>query len=419
MFWTVARKEIISNLLSYKFFIVILLTILLISTSFFIMHKDYKERLSDYHIIKPGSDEPIAVIPPNPLSIFSKGLEENMTRSFEISVISITARSGQKSGNLLFSFFSVPDFLYIVKVVLSLVALLFGFDQVSRERERGTLKLIFANPISRAKVLFGKWMGNFLCVSVPFLLVTLIGIGIFNLDTDIRFSSGNLIRMAVIIFISLVYIAFFLSLGIFISALTKKAATSVVILLFVWALVVFVMPNLGTLLARQFVDVPSVKALSEKRQQTWTREVLLGIADRKTGISSWEDRYKTIYSDMDKLEEDYRNKFNRLVRLSKDINRISPVASFIYAVTEIAGTGIGEESNLKRAVVSYKNSIFSDVISANLQHEKKEYPAFIYHRRSLSRVFADGALFDAAWMIFFNVIFFVLSYFIFVKYDVR
>jgi len=419
MTWTIARKEIVSNLLSYKFFIVILLTAILIFTSFFIMHRDYKQRLTDYSLIKPKPIEPIAVIPPNPLSIFSKGLEELMTRSFEINVIQITARSGMKSGNLLFSYFPVPDFLYIVRVVLSLVALLFGFDQVSREKERGTLKLMLSNSLSRSKTLVGKWIGNYLSLSIPFLLITLLGIVFLNLDPDIHLSSAHMVRLALILFFSLIYIGFFLSLGILISTLTKRAAASIVILLFIWAILVFIIPNLGTLLARQMVDVPSVKALSEKRQQTWTKEVLLGEEDRRKGESSWDTRYKNIYSEMDKKEEDFRNKFNSLVKLSKNINRISPVASFVYAVTDIAGTGIGEESSLKMAVVSYRNSIFSDVISALRSRVKKEYPAFAYRHRPLSQIFAEGALFDTAWLVFFNILFFALSYFAFVKYDVR
>ena len=419
MTWKVAKKEIVSNLLSYKFFIVILLTAILIFTSFFIMHRDYKSRLADYQLIKPKPTEPIAVIPPNPLSIFSKGLEEFMTRSFEISVVQIAARSGMKSGNLLFSYFPVPDFLYIVRVVLSLVALLFGFDQVSREKERGTLKLMLSNSLSRAKTLIGKWIGNFLCLSIPFLLITLLGVVFLNLDPDSGFSSGHIVRLAIIVILSLIYIAFFLSLGILISTLTRRAAASIVILLFIWAILVFIIPNLGTLLARQMVDVPSVKALSEKRQQTWTREVLLGEEDRRKGESSWEAHYKAIYSDMDKKEENYRNKFNSLVRLSKNINRISPVASFVYAVTEIAGTGVGEESRLKSAVVNYKNSIFSQIISTRMGKAGKEYPAFAYRSRTLSQIFSEGALFDMVWLVFFNILFFALSYFAFVKYDVR
>jgi ABC-type transport system involved in multi-copper enzyme maturation permease subunit len=417
--WTIAKKEIVANLLSYKFFIVILLTIILISTSFFILCRDYKGRLADYELIRAKPGEPIAVIAPNPLSVFAKGLEDPMTRSFEVSVTGITARSGQKSGNLLFSFFPVPDFLYVVRVVLSLVALLFGFDQISREKETGTLKLMLANQISRARILTGKWISNFLCLSVPFLLVTLLGLAILSLSPDIHFASRDLSRLTIIILVSLLYIALFLSLGILISTLTKRATSSIVILLFIWTTFVFIVPNLGTLVAGQIVNPPSVKTLNEKRQQAWTREVLLGIKEKNRSASTWQGHYKAIYSEMDKVEEDYINKSNQLVRWAKNINRISPVASFVYAVTEIAGTGIGEESQLKRAVISYKNSIFTDLASSLLDNKKKDYRAFIYRPRSLSEIFAQGAFFDTAWLVVLNIILFTISFFAFVKYDVR
>jgi len=412
--WAIARKEIVSNLLSYKFFIVISLTVILIFTSFFIMYRDFTERLSDYDIIKPTSEDPIAVLAPNPLSMFSKGLDEAMGRSFESRVIGITVRAGQKSGNEVFSFFPTPDFMYIVKVVLSLVALLFGFDQISQEKERGTLGLMLSNSASRAKVLTGKWVGNFLSLSIPFLLVVLLGFAFVNLNRDIHFSANQLVRLALILCVVLLYMALFLSLGILISTLTQKAAISVVVLLFIWVLMVFVVPNLGNLLARQLVDVPSVAGLSEKRNQIWTREVLLAIQDR-----NWSDHYSQINREHGLLEEDYRNKFSRLVRLSKNINRISPVSSFVYAVTDLAGTGIGEEENLKRAVISYNNSIFPEISAAIFDEKQRQYPAFQYRYRELSEVFARGTLFDMAWLIFFNILFFALSYMAFVRYDVR
>ena len=412
--WIFARKEIASNLLSYKFFIVIILTVILIFTSFFIMYRDFNERLADYDIIKPTSDDPIAVLAPNPLSMFSKGLDEAMGRSFESTVIGITVRAGQKSGNNVFSFFPTPDFLYIVKVVLSLVALLFGFDQISQEKERGTLGLMLSNSASRAKVLVGKWVGNFLSLSIPFLLVVLLGFAFVNLNRDIYFSANQLVRLVLILCVTLFYIALFLSLGILISTLTRKAAISVVALLFIWVMMVFVVPNLGNLLARQMVDVPSVAGLSEKRNQIWTREILLGIQDKNIN-----DHFSKINRDNGLLEEDYRNKYNKLVRLSKNINRISPVSSFVYAVTDLAGTGIGEEDNLKRAVISYNNSIFPEISAATPDRESRQYPAFQYRYRELSEVFARGTLFDMGWLVFFNILFFALSYVAFIRYDVR
>jgi ABC-type transport system involved in multi-copper enzyme maturation permease subunit len=310
--------------------------------------------------------------------------------------------------------------LYVTKVVLSLVALLFGFDQVSQEKEKGTLRLMLANNVSRARILLGKWVGNFLSLAVPFGLVTLLGVALLSLDPEVRLTAAHLGRLGLILALTFVYIAFFLSLGILISTLTRRAAASIVVLLFIWALVVFVIPNLGTLLARQMVDVPSVRALSEKRQQVWTREVLLSIGESRRTGGNWAEHVRTINQEDDRLEEDYRAKFDRLVRLSKNINRLSPAASFVYAVTDIAGTGIGEESRLKGEVVRYKNSIVQRMIASIISGAKAgSYPAFSYDSRSLPDIFAGGTLFDAAWLVFFNVLFFALSYFAFVRYDVR
>jgi ABC-type transport system involved in multi-copper enzyme maturation permease subunit len=413
---TIARKEILSNLLSYKFFIVLLLMVLLVATSLFIMHRDFSQRVADYQVIRPEPGAPIAVVPPNPLSIFAKGLENAMTRSFEIGVTGVEVRAGQTSGNVVYAFFPAPDFLYVVRVVLSLVALLFGFDQISREREQGTLKLLLGGPISRAQVLAGKWIGNFLSLAVPFLLVTLLGATLLLFDPNVRLTPDRIGRLGLILFLSLLYLAFFQSLGMLVSALTRRAATSVIVLLFVWALLVFVLPNLGTLAARRFVRVPSVRALSEKREQTWTREVLLGIG--KGG--NWAEHMRAISRENDRMEEDYRLKFDRLVRLSRTINRLSPAASLLDAATEIAGTGIGEESRLKADIVRYKNAVIDPLIADQAAGKRDaQYQAFVDRPRPLAEIFAAGALVDLAWLAVLNILVFGLAYAGFVRYDVR
>ncbi len=414
MIGTIARKEILSNLLSYKFYVVILLGAVLVGTSLFIMARDYKDRLADYGLIRPKPGEPIAVNPPNPLAIFAKGLDESMARSFEIGTTGITVRAGQKSGNAVFAFFPAPDLLYIVRVVLSLVALLFGFDQISREKEGGTLRLMLANPASRGAVLLGKWLGNFASLAVPFLLVSALGVAVLALDPAIGFSADQSGRLALILGLTLVYIAFFLSLGLLVSALTRRASSSLVILLFAWTLLVFVLPNLGTLAARQMVDVPSVRALSEKRQQIWTREILLRIR----GEGDWASHIKAISAENDALEAEYRVRFERLVALSKAINRVSPVASYVYAATEIAGTGIGEEAAFKREVIRYKNGIIDRTL-ASPGPGAAGAPAFRYAYRPLASVLAAGALFDLAWLAAGAILLFGLSYLAFIRYDVR
>lgn len=419
MLAAIVKKEIAANLLSYKFFIVILLATLLLFTSFFVLTKDFKGRQADYELVRAKPGEPIAVLPPNPLSIFAKGLDEAMTRSFEISPIGVAVRSGQKSGNAIFAFFPAPDFVYVVKIVLSLVALLFGFDQVSRERENGVLRLMLSNSVSRASVLAGKWLGNFLSLAVPFVLVTLIGFALMNLDPDIRFGPSGTGRFLLLVAIALVYIGLFLSLGIFVSALTRRSASTLVILLLLWTLLVFVLPNLGTLVARQIVSVPSVKALSEKRTQIWTREILLQIVEQRA-VNFREDgairkkHLDAIDAEMNALEADYRTKFDRLVRLAKTINRFSPAAGFMYAATELAGTGIDEESRLKSEILRHKDAVRLEMDRGVTQHA-----AFSYRYRTVGEALAEGGLLDLTWLVIVLVLFFALGFVAFVRYDVR
>jgi ABC-type transport system involved in multi-copper enzyme maturation permease subunit len=409
---TIVRKEILANLVSYKFTIVILLSTVLIATSFFVMARDFKGRLADYQLIRPEPGAPIAVLPPRPLSIFAKGLEDSLTRSFEVSTTGTEVRAGQAEGNVIFGFFPTPDLAYIIKVVLSLVALLFGFDAVSREKEEGTLKLTLANAVSRSSLLLGKWAGNFLSLAAPFLLVTGLGLALMSFDPDLRLSPPELGRFVLILAAGLVYVALFLSLGLLVSSLVRRSATSLVVLLLVWAALVFVLPNLGTMLARQFVDVPSVKALSEKRQQIWTREVLKTYTERGT----WAERVETMNREFDRMEEDYRLKFDRLVRLSRSINRLSPAASFVDAATEIAGTGIGEETRLKAEVIRYKNQALPTL---SRDRTAKEAPAFSYRARRLTEVLADGGLVDLAWLAVLNVLLFAAGYVAFIRADPR
>ncbi len=140
-------------------------------------------------------------------------------------------------------------------------------------------------------------------------------------------------------------------------------------------------------MARQFVAVPSVRALSEKQEQAWTREVLLGIS--KGG--NWADHMRTLSAEDDRMAQDYRLKFERLVRLSRNINRVSPAASFLDAASEIAGTGIGEETRLKGDVVRYKDSIIDRMIAdVDARKRDAQYPAFTYKPRPLAEIFAAG-----------------------------
>ena len=113
MLKSIIRKEILNNLFSYKFSIIFVLSAILILVSIFVMYRDYCLALENYEILQSESG---AVIRPTPLSIFAKGLDENLCRSFEVKFrggIEINSKK-QKSVNNLFKLFTAPDLLYII-----------------------------------------------------------------------------------------------------------------------------------------------------------------------------------------------------------------------------------------------------------------------------------------------------------------
>ncbi len=407
MLKSIIRKEILNNLFSYKFSIIIILSTILILVSIFVMYRDYCLALENYGILQPKSNEAIAIVPPTPLSIFAKGLDKNLCRSYEIGFAGqIKVGSKQESVNNLFRLFTTPDLLYIVKVILALCAMLFAFDMVSGEKEVGTLRQSLSNSVKRPILMVGKWIGGFISFVVPFFIAVLLSTILVTMSPLVQMDGENWAKLGMFLFSSVLYLAVFFSLGLLISCLTHQSSSSLVISLFLWAMLVFFIPNLGNIMARQLVEIPTVQQLEVKRSQIWIKEVF----ERINRGKNVREVVGSINSENDKLIADYRNRFDRLVSVSQNITRFSPAAAFTCLATDLMGTGISEERRLKTAVLQYKNLVW------NLEGD---LPAFAFHRSSIKEVLGFGGLANLMILILFNMLFFVSAYAAFLQYDVR
>lgn len=425
MLKSIIRKEILNNLFSYKFSIMFVLSAILILVSIFVMYRDYCLALDNHDILRKESRDGVEVIPPTPLGIFAKGLDENLSRPWELQGVGVKISSEkQKSLNNLFKLFTAPDLLYIIKVILSLCAMLFAFDMVSGEKETGTLRQSLSNSLKRPILIIGKWIGGFTSFILPFFIAVLLGTAFVTLKPTVDMSPQNWAKLGLFLLSSVIYLAIFFSLGLLISCLTHRSSTSLVISLFVWTILVFLIPNLGNILARQFVQIPTAQQLKLKRQQIWNKirfeykRIPKTRPDSKKLLKALEFRAIT---EGDKLDEDYRNRFNSLVRVSQNITRISPAAAFTFLATDIMGTGVAEERRLKRAAQNYKdNMVELYYMDENMDEENEpEFPDFHYQRSSVKEILGHGGLSNFLILILFNVLFFTGAYVAFLRYDVR
>jgi ABC-type transport system involved in multi-copper enzyme maturation permease subunit len=422
MLKSIIRKEILSNLLSYKFSIITILSVILILVSIFVMYGDYLLAMDNHDILRKESGEGTGVIPPTPLGIFAKGLDENLCRPWELKAVGVEISSEQqKSLNDLFKLFTPPDLLYVIKVILSLCAMLFAFDIICGEKETGTLRQSLSYRLKRPILIIGKWIGGFTSFILPFFIAVLLGIIFVTLSPMVDMNAQDWTKLGLFSLSSVIYLAIFFSLGLLISCLTHHSSTSLVISLFVWTVLVFLIPNLGNILARQFVRIPTAQQLDLQRKRIMNN-ALFEMKRIPKNRSDLEERRKEIefrtIKEGDQLDEDYRNRINSLVKVSQSITGLSPAPAFTLLTTDIMGTGVAEDRRLKKAAQGYKD-LLVQMYTDGILTEKSEPPKFHYQRSSVKEILAEGGLSNSLILILLNVLFFTGAYVAFLRYDVR
>jgi hypothetical protein len=169
-----------------------------------------------------------------------------------------------------------------------------------------------------------------------------------------------------------------------VSSLARSSASSLMVLLLLWATLVFAIPNAGNLIAEQISPLPSTETQEMLRRQQFAKNRFLQIQSRQDsgrGIAAFNREY-------DRLIEDYRARLDAMTEISKLICRVSPAATLSYVYADLAGTGLSDQRQLTRGLLEFKNR--------TLQARGRGGLAFEFRPRSLAQVLAGGALVDLA-----------------------
>ncbi len=277
MICSIALKEFFNNLVSARFTVGFILCLFLIPFSIIINLEDYKEQGRLYQLDRDNAEKamkqvrvysmlrPEIVKPPEPLSVFCRGISNNVGNRVKIWLgeqpLFTEGKSATQDNPFLGAFFSM-DFITIIIIIMSLLAFIFSYDICPREKEDGTLKMQLSNSISRAQVLAGKVTGIFLTLLPILIFCYLLGALIILFSKDISFSTHDWGRVMLLFFASILYLSIFIFIGLFISTRIKFSITSVITCLFFWIFFVFIMPNLSVYLAENFIQLQSRESLN-------------------------------------------------------------------------------------------------------------------------------------------------------------
>ena len=257
MLKTLIRRELLDNLMTFRFAAAVFIMLLLVVANTAVLIKDYERRLEAYNTALKAHDQQLRerktystgildlVRSPNPLSIFNVGLDKRLGNEIWVSHSFVPTLWDAKmyEASSLLNLFSSIDIVFIFEVVLSLMALIFAYDALAGERERGTLRLVLTHPVSRGQILFAKYISAMLCLLVPLLMSLILAVILLTTSTVISLGIDDFLRIGGIVFTSIVYLSVFYCIGLLISAATRRTGTALMLAMFVWGFWVLVYPN--------------------------------------------------------------------------------------------------------------------------------------------------------------------------------
>jgi ABC-type transport system involved in multi-copper enzyme maturation permease subunit len=342
--------------------------------------------------------------------------------------------------------------MFIVKIVLSLFAILFTYDAIVGEKEKGTLKLALSNDVPRDRLILGKAIGGYISLLLPLLIPLILSLLVLLIMPDISLGGQDWARLLLIFLMFFLYLSVFFSLGLFVSARTSRSSTSFLVLLFIWVIFVMVIPKAAVITAAQVKPIPSVHEITAKKdaflqqiqqegQKGYIEWAQKNQAEAQKDPKAYQEKFRQFITDFQQelttkidennaaLERDYQQKKKAQQNLAVNLSRVSPASALTFGSMTLARTGVDEFDRFLASVRAYK-PIYTKWINSKLgasinfqggqqaQIKIDDMPQHVYEPEWLSRSLVR-AIPDFALLLVMIIIFFVGAYVSFLRYDVR
>lgn len=285
MFGTLIRQELLTHLMSARFLAAVIITQLLVVTNTVVLIDVHKYRIADYNHQQRVHDQKISESetysslslfierPVNPMGLFSEGLDKQLGGTLEIyhgRVPMISDYTSESLDNPYLQLFASIDLVYIFQVMLSLLALLFAYDAIAGDLEKGTLRLVISHPVGRGSILFAKYVGALGSLMLPVLISLMMVFLILSVSDSIKLSGDNFLQIGGIVVTTVIYLSAFYLMGLLISTINRSSSTSLMFCMFLWVSLVLIYPNWSRFAIDPVGDIHSEKlSANEQLNQIW------------------------------------------------------------------------------------------------------------------------------------------------------
>ena len=511
MIWRVARKEISIHVLGLNFLLLLIMCQLLIPISIYIMASGYEKRMMNYisdqrnlanHLRYISNSALLSGMPrrywlpesnlldnlwiqrkPEVLSILVEGIDRRIGRFVRVNhklvpysashyALSWEKKIGRHE-DIIYRSFQPMDLAVVLQLILSLFSILIFHNAICGEKEAGTLKLLASNGVPRSHIVLGKYIGAISTMLIPFLISFLAGILVLYTVLGIgALGADELLRILLMMVISILYISVFALLGIMISGMTTKSSTSLMISLFIWAILVVVWPNISGFGMRNLFritgeqiddqvskEIDHLKKRYRHDLQSCSSRIVM---DEEVRSSLWEDADPDSSGSMAGLEEDvllnflgkirlfyleaerigmrygdetweirrkYLERPYRIIRLAWRVFAISPAGAYYELMSILARTDFGSYIRFLDQAKEYRKTLQRWVIDESVSSTRwftcifgmadpDRIPRFVQKDEGILKDLARGSG-DMILLIAINAILIMGSYIRFLKYDLR
>jgi ABC-type transport system involved in multi-copper enzyme maturation permease subunit len=479
MLKTIIKKEVLETIFSYRFPLFAVICLLLIPLGMIVNQAHYAKRVRDYSEQVRLADEAASKLkiqdvmagtvsikgfrPPAPLSVFTQGFESALPRYYDFTQDGFKPGESASEDESILSVQGKVDFVFLVQMVISLIALLFASDMVSGEKESGTLRLMLANGLPRDTLLAGKIGGGYLALWVPFLLAFLLSAAVLMLGA-FPLLGGAATRILLIFLATSLFMLTYFTIGIAVSTSAAKARTSLVAILIIWAAFQLIIPKLSDMVARLVYPVRTetevsleksllVRSLDMDQAKELGRQYSLIFGSDPQGASQnpksperkkWDPLRDEIQlrtrerksQQLAAIDEAYLQERRRQLDLAVNLSLVSPSAAFARFISDVCGTGELERTKYIEAVRAHQkaldNELFSkvkrtlmllpdgqNVLSFQaMPIDPKSLPKFTITPATIAEAFKANVR-SLISLAFWLIAPFAFAYVKFIKYDVR
>jgi ABC-type transport system involved in multi-copper enzyme maturation permease subunit len=327
---------------------------------------------------------------------------------------------------------------------MSLLALLFSYDAIAGERERGTLRALLANSMPRSVLLLAKILSGFICLMLPLVFSTIVGLILVHVFSGESFSGEDWKRFGLIFLVSSVYVMLFFIVGLLLSILCRGSKTALLASFFIWITLILIVPNLSVLVAAHARPVSSKTEMLERKRLIEAQEddkmVMRMLKTSREGgteviardSSQWAFEMATnVSARLRSIEDAHVKQLEQQSSLAQSLSLVSPASAYSYMAMDLAGTGLRAESSFRDQLRNH-NPIFTEYIKSKIENENdvfavvessetvniSDMPRFRYQGESLTGV-VSGVKAYASQLIICSCVLFAGCFFAFSRSDVR